>query len=49
MSWSLVLEKENENMTYILSKGFNHRIPEQSKLGKPNLHFRFAANLPKHL
>jgi hypothetical protein len=40
LRWGTIIEKEKESATIMIAKGFNHHNEEQSKVGKPNLHFK---------
>jgi hypothetical protein len=40
MKWGQVLDREGEFLAIMLAKGFNHHNEAESKLGKPNLHFK---------
>ena len=40
LKWTHIIDRENDYLAVVLSKGYNHLINEQSRLGKPNLHFK---------
>lgn len=50
LKWTQVVDRENTTVCILLLKGYNHYNPEQSKMGRPNLHFKvfdFAASKTK--
>lgn len=40
LRWATIIEKEKDTATIMIAKGFNHHNEEQSKVGKPTLHFK---------
>ena len=40
LKWIEVLDLEKDSMGFLLAKGYNHFNEQQSKMGKPNLHFK---------
>jgi hypothetical protein len=40
LKWIEVLDRQESCLAFLMVKGFNHLNEEQSKVGKPNLHFK---------
>lgn len=40
LKWAHIIDRENDCLAVVLGKGYNHLVSEQSRVGKPNLHFK---------
>lgn len=40
LRWIKIIDRHQFFLAHLLIKGYNHHNPQQSKMGKPNLHFK---------
>lgn len=40
LKWTHIIDRENDCLAVALGKGYNYINVDQSRLGKPNLHFK---------
>lgn len=40
LKWAHIIDREGDWLAIVLGKGYNHLNSEQSRKGKPNLHFK---------
>lgn len=48
LKWTQVVDRDDPLVCIILLKGYNHYNSEQSKMGKPNVHFKVTDMTPRH-
>lgn len=47
LKWIEVLDRSDSYLAYVVIKGYNHLSQKQSKMGKPNVHFKTSSIAPK--
>lgn len=40
LKWGQIIDRKDNYISFFIAKGYNHFNQEQSKLGKPNIHFK---------
>lgn len=42
LKWARILNRKDNKVSFVIAKGYNHHNEAQSRVGKPNIHFKFV-------